>query len=37
MELNNKYESPEIVIIEIQVKDIITTSFGDTNVTESEW
>ena len=34
MEKLNKYESPEIVILELENEDLITTSIGDTPVVD---
>lgn len=36
MEQLNRYESPEIVILELDKEDLITTSIGDTPVLDWE-
>ena len=33
----NKYETPEIVIVELSKEDLITTSIGDSGVIEIDW
>ena len=33
----NSYEAPEIVIMELSEKDLITTSIGDSGVVEIDW
>ena len=33
----NNYESPEIIILELEEKDLITTSIGDSGVVEIDW
>ena len=33
----NTYESPEILILELDEKDLITTSAGDGPVTGEDW
>ena len=32
-----RYETPEIVVVEIQAEDVITTSRGDTPNMDHEW
>ena len=32
-----RYETPEIVVVEIQAQDVITTSRGDTPNMDTEW
>lgn len=33
----NNYETPEIVILELNKEDLITTSIGDSGVIEIDW
>lgn len=33
----NNYETPEIVILELNKEDLITTSIGDSGVVEIDW
>ena len=33
----NNYEAPEIVIMELEEKDLITTSIGDSGIVEIDW
>lgn len=33
----NNYEAPEIIIMELEEKDLITTSIGDSGVIEIDW
>lgn len=37
MQKSNIYEAPEVLITELDVKDIITTSIGDGSVVEGDW
>lgn len=33
----NNYEAPEIIIMELSEKDLITTSIGDSGIVEIDW
>lgn len=33
----NNYETPEIIIVELDKEDLITTSIGDSGIVEIDW
>ena len=37
MEKMNKYETPDIVILELNKDDVIVASIGDSGVVEIDW
>lgn len=37
MEKFNKYETPEVIILELNKEDVIATSIGDSGMVEIDW
>ena len=37
MEKFNKYEAPEVIIMELAKEDVIATSIGDSGMVEIDW